>query len=192
MAERRAPGEDLCDPDVLADDVPGRLDAVTAHVQERAAAGRLGVPEVLRMRPGVALTRAHREDPPERARRDHLGDLDDLRAEDFVLHVAVEDARVLDEAEHLGGLRAFRPSGLVHRTPLPAAAAARTASRWRWLGGRRRPGHLGVAAQAGHRVVVRAMPWEVAKAAARVAAGPGVRHGPGARHVPEATGSGPR
>ncbi len=29
---------------------------------------------------------------------------------------------------------AFRPSGLVQATPLPAAAAARTASRWRWLG----------------------------------------------------------
>ena len=175
------------DPDVLADDVAGSLDAVTAHVEERAAAGRLGVPEVRRMRPGVALTRAHREDPSEGARRDHLGDLDDLRAEDFVLHVAVEHARVMDEAEHLGGLRGVPAERLGARTPLPAAVGGpdRLEMEVVWEGDDDQV-DLGVAAQGGHRVVGPVDAVAGREGRGPLAAGRGIRDGPGARHVPEA------
>ena len=188
VAERRAPGEDLGDPDVLADDVAGRLDAVTAHVQERAAAGGLGIPEVRRMRPGVALTRAHREDPSERARRHHLGDLDDLRAEDLVLHVAVEHARVLDEAEHLGRLRGVPAERLRAQDALAGRGRGPDRLEMEVVGeGDDDEVDLGVGAQAGHRVVASARSRGRSRRprpARRPS--PAVRHRPGARHVPEA------
>ena len=104
VAERRAPCEHVLDRHVLAHDPARGLDAVAAHVQERAAARRLDVPEVLGVRPRVALAGAHRQHPPEGARVDQLPELHDLGAEHLVLEVAVEDAGVGDEAQHLGRL----------------------------------------------------------------------------------------
>ena len=185
VAERRAPGEDLADRRVLADDEAGGLDAVAAHVEERAAAGRLGIPEVGGVRTRVTLARAHREDPPERARGDHLGDLHDLRAEDLVLEVAVEDAGLADEPEHLRRLvaRSARAASCT-ATPLPPATAARTASRWRWFGrAMTTRSTSGSRAQAVHRVVRPLDPVACGERVAALAAGRGAGHDPGARHV---------
>ena len=139
------------------------------------------------MRPGVALTRAHREDPSERARRHHLGDLDDLRAEDFVLHVAVEHARVLDEAEHLGGLRGVPAERLGAQDALARSGRGPDRLEMEVVGqGDDDQVDLGVAAQAGHRVVRPRDPVGGREGRGPRAARAGVRHGPGARHVPEA------
>jgi hypothetical protein len=67
MAERGAPGERLGHRDVLAEQVAGGLDRMAAHVEQRPAAGGLGLPEVRRVRAGVGLAGAHGDDVADRA-----------------------------------------------------------------------------------------------------------------------------
>ena len=55
---------DVADRDVLAEQVARGLDAVRGHVEQRAAAGQLGVPEVGGVRAAVALARAERHGRP--------------------------------------------------------------------------------------------------------------------------------
>ena len=54
--------------DVLADEVARDLDAVAAHVDNRAAAGELLVPEPVAVRAGVRLARARPQHLAQRAR----------------------------------------------------------------------------------------------------------------------------
>ena len=90
--ERRAPRERRLDPDVLAEHVARGLDAVGRHVEHRAAAGELGIPEVRGMRPGVRLAGTERDRPTDGTRLHHLAHPHELGAEDDVLEVAAPDA----------------------------------------------------------------------------------------------------
>ena len=65
---------------------------------------------------------------------DHLAHAHQSRREHDVLEVAVEDPGVGDGRSMSAASSALLPRGLVQATPLPWAAAARTASRCRWLG----------------------------------------------------------
>ncbi len=110
--EGRAPGEHVAHGDVLAEEVAGGFGAVRAHVQQRAATGQLGIPEVRGVRAAVALARPERRQPPDRAGLDHLVHPDRLDGEDDVLHVQVVDAGRLDQADHLGRLDRVAPERL--------------------------------------------------------------------------------
>ena len=126
VAERGAPGERLGQRDVLAEEVARRLDRVAAHVEQRAAAGRLGVPEVRGVRAGVRLAGADGEHLADRAVLDHLARLHHVRREHLGLGVAVHHAGVLDDPEDLRRLR--------------RVAGERLRADDRLAGARRRPG----------------------------------------------------
>ena len=186
MAERRTPGEDVGDLDVLADDVPRGLDAVAAHVQERPAARRLGIPEVRCVRTGVTLAGAHREDPAEGTGGDHLADLDDIRAEDLVLEVAVEESCLLDETEHLGGLFGVPPERLGAQDAL--AGRDRGADRLEMeVVGQRDDDEVDVrvGAQAGDRVVRALDAVATGEVGPASATGGGAGHDPRPGHEPQ-------
>ena len=102
--EGRAPRERRLDPDVLAEHVARGLDAVGRHVEHRAAAGELGIPEVRGMRPGVRLAGTERDRPTDGTRLDHLAHPHQLGTEDDVLEVAAPDAGRCHGPEHLRGL----------------------------------------------------------------------------------------
>jgi hypothetical protein len=125
--ERVAPGEDIANRDVLAEHRSSGLGAVRGHVEEGAAAGEVGVPEMRRMRAAVALASSERRQPTDRSRLDHLAHSDHLGVEDDILEVGIEDAGVADEAEHLGGL--LRVSAERLRAGDPLAVARRGTNR---------------------------------------------------------------
>ncbi len=102
--ERGAPGEHLGDLGLLAEQEAGVFGAMGCHVEQRAAARQLGVPEVRRVRAGVALAGAHRREPPDRARADHVAHAEQVGVEDHVLEVGVEHAGVGHGAQHVGRL----------------------------------------------------------------------------------------
>ena len=118
MDQRGAPGEDVRDREVLAEQEARVLRAVRGHVQQRAAAGQLRVPEVRRVRPGVALAGAHRREAADGAGLHHVPHPEQVRVEDHVLEVGVEDAGLVDRPEHVRGLGGVAAQGLRARDAL--------------------------------------------------------------------------
>ena len=95
------PTPDLGDRVVLAEEVPRRFDGVAAHVEQRAAAGGLGVPEVRCVRTGMTLAGAHGEQLADAAGLDHLVGLGDVGREHRALGIAVPDAGFVGRIEDL-------------------------------------------------------------------------------------------
>src|ERR1700687_3786818 len=103
--ERGAPGEDVLDRMLLAEQVASGLDRVAAHVQQGAPAGDLSVPEMGRVRPRVGLAGTDRQEISDGSGLDPGARLHDVPREDLGLGVAVDHARRPGQPNHLGGLR---------------------------------------------------------------------------------------
>src|ERR1700682_1805186 len=100
--ERRAPGEDVLDRMLLAEQVASGLDRVAAHVQQRATAGDLCVPEMRRVRPRGGLAGTDRQEGSDGSRLHYGGGPHYVRREALDLRVAVHHPRRSREANHLG------------------------------------------------------------------------------------------
>lgn len=112
MNQRGTPGEDVPDGQILAEQVAGGLDAVRGHIEECPATGLPGIPEMGRVGTAVAFARPEGDQPADRSGIDHLVHPDRLGREHDVLQVGMEDARLLDQLEHLGRLAGVPAEGL--------------------------------------------------------------------------------
>ena len=99
----RSPAEGPERPLVLADEASPDLDAVAAHVDDRAAARLLRIPEPGAVRSGVGLARPRPEDAAERALLHRREGFEGLRRVDEVLEIAGENPCLLHGFEHLAG-----------------------------------------------------------------------------------------
>jgi len=103
--QRVAPREYIAHREVFAKHRPSRLGAVRGHVEQRAAAGQVCIPEVGGVRTTVPFARSECREATDRPRLDHLAHPDHLGVEDDVLEIGAEDPRFRDESEHLGRFR---------------------------------------------------------------------------------------
>ncbi len=110
--QRVGPAHDLDGPVGLADEAADDLDAVAAHVDDRAPAGELRIPEPGAVRAGVRLAAADPERLPDRAVPHRLQRLERFRRIDQILQIAGEDARSLDRLQHLLSLLGLAPERL--------------------------------------------------------------------------------
>src|SRR5579883_387504 len=97
------PAHDLKRPDVLADEGAADLDAVAAEVDDGTATRLLDIPEPGAMGSGVRLARARPQDLAEGAGPYGLNGLLRFGGVDEVFQVAMKDAGLLHDLQHVAG-----------------------------------------------------------------------------------------
>ena len=103
MHQIRAPGHHFGDAVLLAEEVTGGFDAVTAKIVKGAAAGVIHVPEMRAVRAAVAFSRTHPQHFADAAAVDGGFRLHHGGREDFRLGVAVDGAGITGRFVHQAG-----------------------------------------------------------------------------------------